>query len=223
MKKSTVLWLTIISTIFSLIFILGSYFGITRYLSLHVSCPEKFIKNYSKLSTMNDVLPEPKFSRIVVSFTTTKKRLNKIKPMINSLLDQTIKVDAIYVTVKGKNYTLPKYLKDVAIVLPIGRYCGKGTNIMTPLLREKECDTVIIGLDDNVVYGQDFIYSILDESQAHPDCVIIDNKNTAILVKPEFFGCDVVNREKENIDDKWFLEKANESKIFVYGENYRAI
>jgi hypothetical protein len=44
-----------------------------------------------------------------------------------------------------------------------------------------------------------------------------------MLFKPEHFGYDVINRENDNLDNDWFLQKASKSKIFKYGENYKII
>jgi hypothetical protein len=220
MEKRKVIIITIISTILSLVMILFSYFGITRYLSLHVKSSESFINEYSKL-------PKAGKERVVISFTTTPDKVKKLKPMINSILDQTVKVDTIALVIpykyKGKNYDIPKYIKDVANIFPAGKDYGDGTKLIPMLFREMECNTTIIALDDNIVYGQDFIYTMIEESKKNPNSVLVDKKGTAILVKPEHFGCDVINREKENFDDKWFLSRSKGNKIVHYGENYSTI
>jgi hypothetical protein len=150
-----------------------------------------------------------------------------MKPMINSILDQTVKVDAIALVIpykyKGKKYDIPKYIKDVANIFPSGKDYGDGTKLIPMLFREMECSTTIIALDDNIVYGQDFIYTMIEESKKSPNSVLVEKKGTAILVKPEHFGCDVINREKENFDDEWFMSRAKNNKVIDYGENYSII
>ena len=219
MQKRTIIILTIISTILSLITIFLSYFGIIRYLSLHVKSSEKFIEKYSKLPKVSDN------SRVVISFTTTPEKIKKIKPMINSILDQTVKVDFIEIVIPNseKTYDIPKYIKDVAMVLPSGKDYGDGTKIIPVLLREQESDTVIIALNDNMVYGQDYIYSIIEESRKNPEKMIIDNKNSTMLVKPEFFDSDVINRNKKKYDLKWMIKKSKGTKVLNYSENYKII
>ena len=114
MNKKTVIIITILSTILSIIFILSSYYGIDRYLSLHMKSCENFINKYS-------YLPKASTNRVVISFSTTPEKINKIKPMINSILDQTVKVDAIYmVLLADKNYNTPKYITNVATVVLAG-------------------------------------------------------------------------------------------------------
>ena len=91
------------------------------------------------------------------------------------------------------------------------------------LLREKEKDTIIIALDENKIYGHDFIYTMVEESKNNPDSVLVDKKGYALLVRSDHFSCDVINREKDNLDNEWFQKKAKNSKIVDYNENYGII
>lgn len=218
MRKRTIIIICIVSTILSVIWIVLTYFGIIRYLTLCMPLSnETYVRNYSKL-------PKSDAKRVVVSFTVTPETVNKIKPMINSILDQTIKVNSIFVVIPSdKKYDLPKYITDVATPIPAGKDYGDGTKLVPILLREKECDTTIITLDSNVVYGQDFLYTLIDESTNNPSSVIVDKKGNAMLVKPELFGCEAIDREKENFDTSWFLSKTKSTKTIDYYENYRII
>jgi len=219
-KRNIIIALLILSTILSLSATFLSYFGITRYFGCHVNKCNKFIQNYSKL-------PKISKGRVVISFSVDPNKLNKLKPFFNSILDQTVKVDLIAMIMpddgRNINYVIPDYIKDFAVVFHTGRGYGKGTKIIPMLLREKECDTTIITLDENIVYGQDFIYSLIEESKNYPDSVLTDKKGTFMLSKPEHFDCDVINREKDSLDNDWFLQKALKSKIFNYQENYKII
>lgn len=219
-KQNIIITLLVLSTILSLIITFFSYFGITRYFGCHLKNSNHDIGNYNKLPKASD-------GRIVISFSADPTKLNKLKPFINSILDQTVKVDLIAMIIPDDgryvNYIIPDYIKNVAAVFHTGREYGKGTKIIPMLLREKECDTTIISLDENIVYGQDFIYSLVEESKNYPNSILIDKKGTFMLSKPEHFGCDVINREKDTLDNDWFLQKASNSKIFNYRENYKII
>jgi hypothetical protein len=216
MEKRKIIILTIVSTLVSLVFILLSYYGIDRYLTLHVKSSENFIKEYSKL-------PKAAKNRVVISFSVTPDNINNLKPMINSILDQTVKVDQILLVVSNTNMKIPKYMSDVANMIPAGKDYGRGTKLIPTLLREKDCDTTIIALDSNVVYGKDFIETMVEESEKNPDTLLIDRKGYAMLVKPLCFGCDVIDRKKETFDDDWFLDKTTKNYYTVdYSENYKA-
>ena len=80
MKKLTVIILAIISTIISLLFIFLSYFGLTRYVSCYFKNTYKLIEKYSKLPKGSD-------HRVVISFTCSPNKVNKLKPFINSILE----------------------------------------------------------------------------------------------------------------------------------------
>jgi hypothetical protein len=193
-----------------------SYFGITRYFFCHIKSTDKFIENYSKL---------PKAStdnKVVISFTCKQEKLHKLKPFINSILDQTVKVDLIaMITPLEEDYNIPKYIKDITVVFPSGMDCGQGTKLIPMLLREKEKGTIIISLDENKIYGQDFIYTMIEESKKYPDSVLVDTKGSTILVRSDHFDCDVIKREK--VDNEWFLKKAKNNKIVDYKEIYGII
>ena len=217
MRKRTIIILTIVSSFLSLAMILLSYFGIVRYITLHTSSSENFSRNYSKLSKADEK------RRIVVSFSLDPSEMDKAKPMINSLLDQTVKVDVIFVTVKqGTNDSVPDYIKDVAVILPAGKDYGDCNNMVPILLREKESDTVIIVLQHDIVYGKDFIEKIVDESETRPSAAIQDSKGRALLVKPEHCGgaTDCCSKEYTK---KSFMKKIKNLYTMDYNENYKRL
>ena len=219
-KRNIIITLLVLSTILSLTATFFSYFGITRYFGCHIKNPNNYIQKYNKL-------PKASEGRVVISFSADPTKLNKLKPFINSILDQTVKVDLLAMVIPDDgryvNYVIPEYIKRSVVVFHSGRGYGKGTKIIPMLLREKECDTTIISLNENIVYGQDFIYSLLEESKNYPNSILIDKKGTFMLYRPEHFGCDVINREKDTFDDDWFLQKASKSEIFNYRENYKMV
>jgi hypothetical protein len=216
MNKRTIIILTIISTVFSLVYILAVYFGWTRYLGIRMSSSsDKLTENYSNLE-----YHKPKH-KVIVSLSIINTNLDNIRPVINSILDQTIKVDQIALITENKEINLPEYLTKIVNTFPSGKDYGKGNSIIPLLLKEKECDTIIIGLDNNVVYGKDFLELLLDESEKNQDSVIADNNKYAILLKPEHYGCEILERDQEKYDEKWFLDNTKKHKILNYGENFK--
>ena len=150
MKKKTMIIWTLVGTFLSLAMIL-LYFGIVRYLTLHVSGTDKLVENYSKL-------PKATEGRVVVSVAADPKDFDKLKPVLSSILDQTVKVDQIGVVVPLKNENnVPEYIKKIANIFPAGKDYGDGTALIPILLKEKECDTIILALSGDVIYGKDFI------------------------------------------------------------------
>lgn len=205
------------------IFILILYFfyiyDIIRYISLHYDSDDmKYIKNYKKLKKYMDC-------RVVVSLTTTPDRIKKIKPVLKSLLDQTIKVDRIILNIpnscNGSKYDVPEDYKNICNVYNCGRDYGPGTKFMPTILRETSANTIIIMLDDDYIYSKDFLETILNEYKKNPDCAI--STNNTILIKPEFLDISVIYTTKKYIDNDW-IKKYIKSNIInlEYNKNLRS-
>ena len=64
---------------------------------------------------------------------------------------------------------------------------------------------------------------MVEESKKYPDSVLVDKKGSSILVRSDHFDCDVINRQNDYLDNKWFLKKAKNSKIVDYNEIYGII
>ena len=150
MNKKTLWILLIISTVLSVTLILLNYFGITRLIRLHMFKSKNYIENYSKLRIAND----KRNTKIVVE--TNDKNLKKIEPMLNSILDQTCKVDNIILLVPN-GVKVPDYVKKIANI--------ENSNIKNTLLKQKESNTDIIHLNPNIVYGRDFLENLVKKSE----------------------------------------------------------
>lgn len=216
MEKKTTMTMVLLFSALSLIYIVISYFGLDRFLLLRFKNPEHYIKNYSELDICDD-------NKVVISFTTIPENTEKIKPMINSILDQTAKVDQIALNIpnkyKNKSYNLPDYFKDCLNVYRVGKDNGKSTCVIPTLKREGEKNTKIICVKDNVIYGKDFIETIVDESNKNPDKAI-QSKN-CILVKPRFFDTKVLDYTGKKLNMKWIQENLKVGIIKLdYSENY---
>lgn len=217
MKRQTIIILTIVSSLLSLAMILLSYFGVVRYIGMHVASTDKLIENYSKL-------PKAHEGRVVLSFAVQHKDMNNLKPMFNSLLDQTVKVDQLALVVPmNQKKSVPEHMKQIVSVFPAGKDYGAGNKLIPILLKEKECGTIIIAVENDIVYGKDFIEKIIAESDKHPGVVLTDSKRRAILTKPEYYGCEVLDHNKKEYSKEWFIQQAKKAKQIDYGENYKKI
>lgn len=221
MKKKTIIILSLISAVLSLVYVICAYYGINRYIGLHFCSTDSHVKNYSRLDKSDDK------ARVVLSLTTTPERLNKLKPTIVSLLDQTTKVDEIAVSVPyGKKYVIPEYLKDIAQVYRYSVNYGDAGNLVPALLREREGDTKIILVRDNIVYGKDFVESIVTASNKNPNKAIVVKSLDAdkgVLIKPDFFDISVTNYNDKDCCTKWLSKKLQaDVDVIEYSENYTA-
>lgn len=211
--NSTILILSIVVSVLSIVWIVLSYFGIVRYYCIKYKSFESYVRAYEKLPRANYE------GKIIVSLGGDENTdLEKIKPTLKSVLDQTVHVDQIALNLPdSKNWDIPDYIKntDVISVYKVPIKCGKASAILGPLLREKNGSTVIICLDTNVIYGPDLIELFLEKSKEHPKSAIfttgynaknkINNKQTissntidvlqcegGVLIKPSFLPVDII-------------------------------
>ena len=96
--------------------------------------------------------------RTVITLTTIPSRIDKIKPTLISLLDQTMKVDTIYVNIpyfslKGEEYIIPEWLKNLhnITINRVEKDYGPATKLLPILKKEKNAKIIVV--DDDVIYG----------------------------------------------------------------------
>jgi len=208
----------IIFALFSIIIFLILYYDIYRYIKIHFDDESEYINKYRKLKKCQDC-------RIVISLTTVPDRVKLLKPVIKSLLDQSVKVDQIVLNLpklcKEKPYDVPDDLKKMCNIFTCGRDYGPGTKFIPTILREQEADTIIIMLDDDYIYGFNFIETILNEYNKNPDCSIVLKE--AILLKPEFLDTSVIYTNKKYIDNNWIKKYIKSAqKNMKYTNNLRS-
>jgi len=172
-------------------------------------------------------LPKPD-KKVVIVINTTPTRLVDIKQTINSILDQTVKIEQIIIVLPQKYIdskpNFPNYLSKFVIFIPSGKEYGSNlSNSLIPvLLCEKDNDTSIIILKDNIVYGQDFIETLLNLEKSNVDSVLKMEKNDAILVKSNYYDCNNI-KNGNFFDEKWLLGNAKNLKIVKYSDNFPKI
>lgn len=197
--NKTFIAISLIITIFFMIFSILEYNGIIRYFKLYTKNSfEKFVKNYSHKRPFSST------HKTVISLTTTKQKINKLLPVLNSLLDQTVKVNQISLNFpdnyEKQIYKVPKHYENIVNVYRSGKDYGIYNNLIPTLLREVENNTLIICLKDNYIYGNDFIENIIQDSDNSNE--IIQN-NYCTVLKPKFVNKNIVNYDKNNFDMDW--------------------
>ena len=199
--------LSIISIIISIL----SYYGIIRYIKLYFSkTVDKYSENYSSLPLAS------KDKRVIVVLSVQNQdELKNIYPTINSLLDQTVRINQIFLVLPCKsNCNVPENLtKVVSVVQPGKTYDETYQDIISILQREKEKDTIIIKVSNGVIYGNEFIEHIIEISESATDFVIKDKANLFLLVKPSLIILDT--------EQKFISFLNNNVKDIEYNENYK--
>ena len=230
MNKKTIITISIVSAILSLVYVLLNYFGFIRYSSIYFSSTEKYEKNYKNLDKIGNY-------KTVISLTVTPNQMSKLSNVIKSLLDQTIRVDLISIILPDENkYQIPKDLVNSISLFTCEQDQGILNCLIPAILKENESTTRIITLGGGTIYGKDFIETLMEESEKHPDKIIYvnNNNNTIDLTKgvvfsTNFFNVDFLDLDIQKVSD-------NEGNKFVndyfknfpkqkinYTENYKTL
>ena len=214
----------IISLIFSVIalaFMVLSYVQLTRYFQLHAKSTESYIKKYP-------TLPRAKKERTVIAFTTTPDKLKRMKPFLNSILDQTVRVDDIALNIPYKDFgQVPEELKKIVSVYGYNIDYETVGDMVCSILREPEGDTRIILVDPETIYGNDFIETMVDESENNPDKIIYGGhdktRRSGILIRPSFFDDKICHYEK-GTNTGWLKKCCNsQEKTIQYSPIYKIL
>lgn len=154
-----------------ILIILYKYFDYVLYFVFPAIMPSNKLK----------VIVVPDKPRIVVSLTTSPTRIKKIKPVIDCMLNQTIKPDRIYLNLphvfKRNESTfempLPQFITENELVYV--NFCddiGPATKILPTLNLEKEPETLILSIDDDIYYPEHLIETFLAFSKSYPESCI---------------------------------------------------
>lgn len=234
----------IIISVVSLVFILFEYFGLTRCLKLKVSSCESYAKTYVKLPRVGTK------NKVIVSLYTKHNDLNKIKDTVNSILDQTVRPDQIIISIPDStSIKIPEFITKNHIILvhKLSKDYGKSSSFISPLLREKNGNTDIIIIDDNQIYGPDFIESLVEASEKYPNDIIyiggynarkyIENGGKidedadiielpkGVLIKPIFFDENILNIDdgpsnQKDVPNVILSYHAQKNKVHLRRINY---
>lgn len=239
-RNMMILYMTI--SVLSLVWIILSYYGYVRYFKLNVFSCEHYAQSYIKLPRAQTT------SKIIISLSTSSDNLKNIKPTINSLLDQTVHADQIILSVDNiKSETIiPLYLTEnnIIVVHKLAKSYGKCANFISPLLREKDATTKIILVDENQVYGLDFVETLIEASNQQPNKAIYLNGYNAkkflngnkiegpdnvidihhgALISPSFFTNDIMDTLHTPLNAPNAVLSANliKNKVPLHKINYR--
>ena len=180
-----------------------------RYVTLYTCEPSMYISNYK-------TLPNVTSERVVISFTTIPSKISKLKPMLISLLDQTARVNQIFLTIpytyKGKKYEIPEYMKDIVTILPTGQDYGRYTSLIPVLLREKDTNTVIISITDRYVYNKSYIKNVVSQVDTR---ILTNADKTHFILKPSM----VITEETNGLYIQKWMDSQKDSFRVIKEEN----
>ena len=198
-KRRTSIWLVVIFSLVSIAITVLNYFGIFRYMSLHIRGLPSYIENYAKLPKVESD------DKVIVGLTAPKNaNWDSFKPVTASILDQTTRVDKLVLFVDAdKTSQVPEELRKIFVVIPVA---STRTDTKDNLTRnESEADTVLISLNPSIIYGKDFLERLLENSKNHEN--VQDHKHLSFLLRPRYY----TNNNEPPV------------KTFNYIENYRPL
>lgn len=123
--------------------------------------------------------------RIVFSMTTIPSRLNLIEPIIKSAVEVNVGINALYlnlpnVSLRGKPYNIPTgFLSTLSphdrrkvIINRCGQDLGPITKVLPTFYRETDPTTLIVSVDDDIIYTQNIIPVILQNNHRYPNACL---------------------------------------------------
>lgn len=105
--------------------------------------------------------PVLKPTRVVFSLTTTKSRIDKVKPALDSIMKQTRPADVVYLSIPPDVSQVPQWLQEMLRsnsslkLLHMKEDYGPASKLLAALREgsENEASTVVIYGDDDMLYG----------------------------------------------------------------------
>lgn len=116
--------------------------------------------------------------RVVASLTTMPDKYDKLPRTLNCLINQTRKLDAIYLGLPYKSRRLgieypelPAEVKKLCTVVRCNDY-GPITKILAGLLSEQNAETIIITFDDDMAYPENIVEKLCEQNDKYPNSAI---------------------------------------------------
>ncbi|PKQ46727.1 hypothetical protein [Confluentibacter flavum] len=116
---------------------------------------------------------------VIISFTTIPSRIGKIKPMIESICNQTLKPDSIILWLPKvykriqRETIIPDFIKNAPIKIKLCDDVGPFTKLYYSLKQEWDNkETLIVTVDDDVYYPPKFLKTLLKYAKKYPDKAI---------------------------------------------------
>lgn len=150
----TLIKISIIISVIYLVYLILDHNDCLRCLKLYFLSPSTFIDNYKCIDkTLN---------KTVVNIFTTPEKLSTIYPTLNSILDQTQRIDMIYVSIVGDSEIDSQDVEKLEKICVLIKTPEK---IIQPLiLREGDSKTLIININEMKMYDKKFIENCVNKT-----------------------------------------------------------
>lgn len=136
----------------------------------------------------------PIHKRIVVSLTTSPTRIDKIKPVLDCVMNQTVKPDKIYLNLphvfKRDNSVysnIPDFITNNKLIeITRCEDMGPATKILGSINKENS-DTLFLSIDDDIYYPPELIQTYLHYNKLYPECVLTGTTFMYLENNPKYF------------------------------------
>jgi len=124
--------------------------------------------------------PTAKTKKVIISLTTIPSRIHHIFPTLNSLLLQHKPADRIYLNLpntsirEGRSYAVPaSIMNDTRVTIHMTeKDYGPITKLLPTLELEKDPETMIITVDDDIIYPPDMVERLIGHHTTHPEAAL---------------------------------------------------
>jgi hypothetical protein len=114
---------------------------------------------------------------IVISLTTSPTRINKLQPIINNMLSQSIIPNQIILNIPyifkrtNEKYNIPSFLNQSFITINRVEDIGPITKILPTFKLKLPNNSLIISIDDDIIYGNNMIETIVYYHKKFPNYI----------------------------------------------------
>ena len=122
-------------------------------------------------------LNRPNF-RVVISVTTLPSRYELLERVLESIHSQSLQADAIYICLpefsdrEKCEYLTPDFLTEKDRILKSDKDYGPATKLIPTLLKETNPNTLIVTIDDDIIYHPYWLQRIVNQALLYPDSAI---------------------------------------------------
>jgi hypothetical protein len=155
--KQTLIKISIVLSVLYLIYLVLDYNDCLRCIKMYVYKPSMLIDNYKCI--------DKTLSRTVVNIFSSVSDIKNIYPTLNSILDQTKRIDMIYVTIFDGDISEidPVDIKKLEKIVVLIK-SGSKNNVQSLILREGDINTLIININNNKIYDKTFIEDCVNKT-----------------------------------------------------------
>lgn len=220
--KHTLIYLSIVISFLVVVYNYFNYLGYIRLIKLY---------NMEPVKLYNNNVPKYNNHKIKIVITPdceSKDIVTRFCPIVNSMLLQNIQLHSIDIILPNEcSYKVEDSIKDyVKIRYLHADYDKNMRGIIHSLLQEIDNETIFIHIDQNILYGHDFIHNIISNLNKNTNCVYYhyDDIYKCVVYKPDFFNYSMDYTKMTASNFKLYLAKnISLKKINNYEHNFKII